>query len=258
MGNWKASWQAHASPGMTVFSMPGSDTYLTSTGASSGYFQGALDEVRIWSVARTQAEIISTINSELTSGTNLVARWGANEGIGTAIASSVGTFPGTLTNGRLGHPARHSTRTTSPILAHSQHSGNGTVTPPSGTYYEGLLQLTAVPNSGYAFLGWSGDLSGSTNPANITMNANKTVTATFGVAPSNVTVRVNQGSDDAEQNVSTGAMDLASTDLELIYDTANQLVGMRFQNVQVPPGATIQSAYIEFETDETTDGIHRL
>ncbi len=32
-----------------------------------------------------------------------------------------------------------------------------------------------------------------------------------------------------------------------------QIVGMRFQNVLVPVGAVIQSAYIEFETDETTN-----
>ena len=134
----------------------------------------------IWGVARTQAEIVGAINQELAAGTNLVARWGANEGIGTAIASSVGTFPGTLTNGptsisgapfNLASPAQYSLTVNT--------VGNGTVTPPSGTYYEGLLQLTTIPDSGYAFSGWSGDLGGTTNPAMITMDGNKTVTANF-------------------------------------------------------------------------------
>jgi hypothetical protein len=68
-------------------------------GTNSGYLSGVIDEARVWSVARTQAEIIDTINDELTSGTNLIARWGLNEGHGTTIFSSVGTFLGTLMNG---------------------------------------------------------------------------------------------------------------------------------------------------------------
>ena len=41
------------------------------------------------------------------------------------------------------------------------------------------VQLTAAPSAGYTFTGWSGDLTGSVNPTTITMNAAKTVTATF-------------------------------------------------------------------------------
>ncbi|MGD2093013.1 MAG: hypothetical protein PVH61_43025, partial [Candidatus Aminicenantes bacterium] len=60
--------------------------------------------------------------------------------------------------------------------------GNGSVglNPPGGTYEAGtVVTLTATPDSGWLFSNWSGDLSGSTNPTTITMNANKTVTATF-------------------------------------------------------------------------------
>ena len=58
--------------------------------------------------------------------------------------------------------------------------GSVTLNPPGGVYNEGtVVTLTAVPDSGWQFDNWSGDLSGSTNPANITMNANKTVTANF-------------------------------------------------------------------------------
>jgi len=44
------------------------------------------------------------------------------------------------------------------------------------------VQVTAAAHAGYAFTGWSGDLSGTTNPATLTMNANKTVTANFSAA----------------------------------------------------------------------------
>ncbi len=92
-------------PGMDI--LPRSDSIqhaaiasaLTSNGSPSGYFQGKIDEVRIWNVVRTQTEIRAEINNELTSGTGLVARWGMNEGSGTTIDSSIGSFTGTLTNG---------------------------------------------------------------------------------------------------------------------------------------------------------------
>src|SRR5450830_966573 len=60
--------------------------------------------------------------------------------------------------------------------------GNGTVTlvPAGETYnYGTVVTLTATPAAGYTFTGWSGDLTGSTNPATITMDAGKTITATY-------------------------------------------------------------------------------
>ena len=55
---------------------------LTSTGVAEGFFDGGIDEVRIWNRALTQAEIQANINAQLTSGSGLVARWGLNEGSG--------------------------------------------------------------------------------------------------------------------------------------------------------------------------------
>jgi uncharacterized protein YkwD len=63
-----------------------------------------------------------------------------------------------------------------------QVTGHGTVAmnPTGGSYAAGTaVTLTATPDSGWQLSGWSGDLTGSTNPATITMAANKTVTATF-------------------------------------------------------------------------------
>jgi hypothetical protein len=51
---------------------------------------------------------------------------------------------------------------------------------PSGPYDSGTgVTLTAVPASGWEFSGWSGALSGTTNPTNINMNADKWVQVTF-------------------------------------------------------------------------------
>ncbi len=69
--------------------------------------------------------------------------------------------------------------------------------------------------------------------------------------PSTVSVRVNASSDDAEQNLSTGAVSLTSNDLEFTADGAtSQIVGMRFVNLAIPQGATITSAYLELQADE--------
>jgi hypothetical protein len=60
--------------------------------------------------------------------------------------------------------------------------GSGVVakTPDLSSYaYGSQVQLDATPSAGYEFADWSGDLSGSANPATITMDGNKAVTATF-------------------------------------------------------------------------------
>ena len=59
-------------------------------------------------------------------------------------------------------------------------SGNGSVSPSSGTFNQNtVVQLTASPDPGWQFSGWSGDLSGNQNPASVTMDSDKNITATF-------------------------------------------------------------------------------
>ncbi|NBB76577.1 MAG: hypothetical protein GVY02_04285 [Bacteroidetes bacterium] len=63
--------------------------------------------------------------------------------------------------------------------------GEGTVSEevsqnPNKDYaYETVVELTANPDEGWAFVRWEGDLSGSENPEEITMNSDKSVTAVF-------------------------------------------------------------------------------
>ena len=71
---------------------------LNSTGVASGYFNGFMDEVRIWNGARTQSQIRASLNFEIPSTTGLVARWGMTEGTGTEINSTAGSLVGTLVN----------------------------------------------------------------------------------------------------------------------------------------------------------------
>src|SRR5215218_4306579 len=64
-------------------------TALNSGGTASGFFNGMIDEVRIWNIARLGSDILANYNGELTSGTGLVARYGFNENSGTTAANSV-------------------------------------------------------------------------------------------------------------------------------------------------------------------------
>jgi hypothetical protein len=56
--------------------------------------------------------------------------------------------------------------------------------------------------------------------------------------------------DNGEEFISTGVVNLGSSDLELGSETGteatNQIVGVRFLNVTIPNGATINSASIQF------------
>jgi hypothetical protein len=61
--------------------------------------------------------------------------------------------------------------------------------------------------------------------------------------------------DDAEEHLlENGNIDTSSSDLEMPYDDGGfpgdpQLIGIRFQNVEIPAGVTIESAYIQFTAD---------
>lgn len=64
-------------------------------------------------------------------------------------------------------------------------SGSVALSPAGGVYNEGdIVTLTATPLSGYIFDSWSGDLTGTSATATITMDANKLITATFIESPS--------------------------------------------------------------------------
>lgn len=59
-------------------------------------------------------------------------------------------------------------------------SGAGTIVYAQGS----TARLTAAPATGFGFVNWSGDASGSANPLNLVMNSSKNVTANFAPFPS--------------------------------------------------------------------------
>ncbi|HEV8249301.1 MAG TPA: LamG-like jellyroll fold domain-containing protein, partial [Gaiellaceae bacterium] len=111
-------------------------TAMTSTGAAAGFFQGVLDEARIWNYARTQAQIQATKDFEVSSGSGVVGRWGLNEGGGTSAATSFGSANGTINNAGW--------------VAGAPVSPGGDATPPAQPQ-----GLTATAGNGSVSLSWT-------------------------------------------------------------------------------------------------------
>ncbi len=68
-----------------------------------------------------------------------------------------------------------------------------------------------------------------------------------------IEVRVSASTDDAEERA-TRAVNLTSSDLELVDESAstpNQIVGIRFNGLDIPQGAVVVNAYLQFQVDET-------
>jgi len=59
-------------------------------------------------------------------------------------------------------------------------TGNGSVSPAGGAYAaDETVELHATPDTGWRFVRWEGDLTGSANPATIVMDSDKIITAVF-------------------------------------------------------------------------------
>ena len=71
-------------------------------------------------------------------------------------------------------------------------AGDGGTVSGGGTFASGTqVSITATPNSGYSFSGWS---NGSTaNPLTVTLNSNTSITANFQVIINSYTLTVSSG-----------------------------------------------------------------
>lgn len=103
-----------------------------------------------------------TVRSQFTPGTVIVT------------ATSNGLQSATVSYDITNNPDQMYTLTSS--------ATNGTISAsPTGPVYSSgtSVSVTATPSAGYAFSGWTGDVSGTTNPITVVMSSNKNVTANF-------------------------------------------------------------------------------
>ncbi|UCG63843.1 MAG: metallophosphoesterase, partial [Deltaproteobacteria bacterium] len=152
----------------------------------------------------------------------------------TIALTSSATLDGTVSDDGLPNPPGTVTMTW------SQVSGPGTVTFADAS---AINTTASFSMEGTYFLRLTADDGGA-------IEAFDEVTIMVEQAPQILEIRVSASTDDAEEG-SSGSMNLTSSDLELIYDGSDQTVGMRFNGLDIPPGATISNAYIQFQVDET-------
>jgi len=70
--------------------------------------------------------------------------------------------------------------------------------------------------------------------------------------------RISNDADDVEEAVTSGSIDMASSDLEMPYENTGkgnpQIIGVRFTGIPIPKGATITEAWVRFQVDEDKGG----
>ncbi|MBI9064009.1 MAG: IPT/TIG domain-containing protein [Marinilabiliaceae bacterium] len=104
-------------------------------------------------------------------------------------------------------------------------------------------------------------LGASTGPVSVQVGeADKVVGPTFTIKENLLTVHLKHVNDDAEEaeeaylSTPAGLMELTSSDLELCDidgDFGYQYVGTRFREINIPKGAVVTKAYIQFTCDDT-------
>ena len=101
-------------------------------------------------------------------------------------------------------------------------TGNGTVTPSAseGEYVEGsVVEVTAIPDSGWRFEGWTGDVSGPDEAATtVVMGSDRVITAVFTRIMHSLTIRIDgSGSTVPAEGVYSHAEGTA-VDIEAVPD----------------------------------------
>jgi hypothetical protein len=156
------------------------------------------------------------------------------------------------------------------LTVQTQGDGTGTVTGPgiscpgdcTETYADGQqVILTATPTGGSSFGGWSGACSGS-GPCQLTMDADKQTTATFNASPDPLpqfSLPIRAGLDDADENQS-GTVRRTNGDINLGSGSGGSptTAALRFTGVQIPNGAVIADAEVQFTADETGNAATNL
>ncbi len=131
--------------------------------------------------------------------------------------------------------------------------GNGEVTkdPDQDTYEYGTeVELTAIPDTGWSFSHWSGDLSGDTNPEYITMDEDKTVTAHFTINEYTLTINID-GNGEVTKDPDQDTYEYG-TEVEL---TAIPDTGWSFSHWEGDLSGSNNPEYITMDENKTVTAI---
>lgn len=116
-----------------------------------------------------------------------------------------------------------------------------------------VVELTAQPEEGYKFVEWKGDVSGTENPTEITIDNSKEVTAVFEKKDYALTVNTN-----GEGAVSEQIVQQKSTDYEygtVVELTANPSTGWKFVEWQDAATGTSNPTEVTVDTAKTVTAV---
>ena len=131
---------------------------------------------------------------------------------------------------------------------HSESSGWSTATISLDQYVGSTIQLRFTGEVGD---GDKGDISID----DIQFDASNTSSGGDSQTTHTQTFEIKHYKDDAEEDLDSGEVDRSSSDLELTEDGSDQqLIGIRFREVSIPKGATIESAKIQFTAKKDDSG----
>jgi len=131
-------------------------------------------------------------------------------------------------------------------------TGNGTTTTLISDVANGTLTLNVDGSFDYEP---DADFNGSDQFIYEMCSGELVIDTTITTLTQTVEVQVNNSNDDAEEEPN-GAMYYDSSDLEFMTDNNRgemKAVGLRFTNVDIPQGANITNAYLQFIADEADD-----
>jgi len=74
------------------------------------------------------------------------------------------------------------------------------------------------------------------------------------IGQTTITRQITQSSDDAEESLVDGSINLTDTSIEMTTGVTSQRVGFRFTNITIPQGSRILSASIQFSADAINTG----
>ncbi|MCE1252216.1 MAG: DNRLRE domain-containing protein [Anaerolineae bacterium] len=175
-----------------------------------------------------------------------------------------GSFSGSITHTSSGAVEKDMpvSGTVAPYYNLTVNAPNGAVafSPAGGSYISGtVVTLTATANNGYVFNGWSGDISGSSNPTTITMTGNKTVNASFVAANCN-TVNKEAIDDTYLSGANTSNNYGITTTLKITNNNNGTKRGSlwKWDVSDIPVGATISSASISIYVSTSSTQTYNL
>lgn len=114
-GELDATAAANATPRNDSIQHFGLGTAFNSTGVAAGRFAGGLDEVRVWSVARSEKDIAANMRKSIVKATGLVGRWALDPGTPGADTSG-NALTGTVTGATALTPGAPVDRGTAPSI----------------------------------------------------------------------------------------------------------------------------------------------